>query len=180
MLTVLFIVTGLLLLITLLPLSYSQHYLIRSCDFVRLQVCYLASAVIIVALIGMWQIDFIAYSLVAVVAFVILVLQAKWIYPYTWFAKKEVLTAPKSSDHSIRILCANVLMSNRHSEQLINLVDKYQPDLLITLESDSWWQDKLSVLKKTTLIKYSAQKIIVTACMYLVNLTYSMHKFVNS
>lgn len=70
-------------------------------------------------------------------------------------------------------------MSNRHSEQLINLVDKYQPDLLITLESDSWWQDKLSVLKKTTLIKYSAQKITATACMYLVNLTYSMHKFVH-
>lgn len=148
MLTVLVIVTGLLLLITLLPLSYSQHYLIRSCDFVRLQVCYLASAVIIVALIGMWQIDFIAYSLIAAVALIICALQAKWIYPYTWFAKKEVLTAPKSSDHSIRILSANVLMSNRHSEQLINLVDKYQPDLLITLESDSWWQDKLSVLKK--------------------------------
>ena len=112
-----------MLLITLLPLSYSQHYLVRSCDFVRLQVCYLASAIVIAALIGMWQSDYITYPLLATVALVILALQAKWIYPYTWFAKKEVLTAPKSSDHSIRILSANVLMSNRHSEQLINLVD---------------------------------------------------------
>ena len=148
MLTVLVIVTGLLLLITLLPLSYSQHYLIRSCDFVRLQVCYLASAVIIVALIGMWQSGLIAYSLVAVVAFVILVLQAKWIYPYTWLAKKEVQSAPHNTNHSIRIMSANVLMSNHNSEQLISLVNTYEPDLLITLESDSWWQDKLSVLKK--------------------------------
>ncbi|MDC9523869.1 endonuclease/exonuclease/phosphatase family protein, partial [Pseudoalteromonas sp. Angola-31] len=41
MLIVLAVITGFLLLITLLPLSYSQHYLVRSCDFVRLQVCYL-------------------------------------------------------------------------------------------------------------------------------------------
>ena len=148
MLIVLAVITGFLLLITLLPLSYSQHYLVRSCDFVRLQVCYLASAVIIVALIFIWQSGLIAYSFVAVAAFVILVLQAKWIYPYTWLAKKEVQSAPQNTNHSIRIMSANVLMSNHNSEQLISLVNTYKPDLLITLESDSWWQDKLSVLKK--------------------------------
>lgn len=45
-------------------------------------------------------------------------------------------------------MSANVLMSNHNSEQLISLVNQHQPDLLITLESDSWWQNKLSVLKK--------------------------------
>jgi len=45
-------------------------------------------------------------------------------------------------------MSANVLMSNHNSEQLISLVNKHQPDLLITLESDSWWENKLSVLKK--------------------------------
>ncbi|MEM6983825.1 MAG: endonuclease/exonuclease/phosphatase family protein, partial [Pseudomonadota bacterium] len=148
MLIVLAVITGFLLLITILPLSYSQHYLVRSCDFVRLQVCYLASAVIIVALIFIWQSGLIAYSFVAVAAFVILVLQAKWIYPYTWLAKKEVQSAPHNTNHSIRIMSANVLMSNHNSGQLISLVNTYEPDLLITLESDSWWQDKLSVLKK--------------------------------
>ena len=128
-------------------MAYSQHYLVRGCDFIRLQVFYIASFIACVA--GYFAFNNATDFLYIVAgAVLILFLQGKWIYPYTWLAKKEVQSASKHIAHSVRIMSANVLMSNHNSEQLISLVDQHQPDLLITLESDSWWQNKLSVLKK--------------------------------
>ncbi|WP_372762008.1 endonuclease/exonuclease/phosphatase family protein [Pseudoalteromonas sp.] len=141
------IIMSCLLFITLLPISYSQHYLVRSCDFVRLQVFYLASFVAVVAAYFAYS-DVSDFLYISVAAVLVMCLQAKWIYPYTWLAKKEVQSAAKHSAPSVRIMSANVLMSNHNSEQLIRLVHQQQPDLLITLESDSWWQTKLAVLKK--------------------------------
>ena len=148
MLLVLVCILSVLLIVTLLPMSYSQHYLIRSCDFIRLQVFYMALCGLIFGVyLASKELSFLAVSTL-VMACLILFIQGKWIFSYTWLAKKEVQSAQSHSKHSIRIMSANVLMSNRNSEQLIKLVNKHQPDLLITLESDSWWQNKLSVLKK--------------------------------
>lgn len=141
------IITGFLLVVTLLPMAYSQHYLVRSCDFIRLQVSYLAIFIVIVAAYFVFS-DATQYLYIIAGAVLIIFLQAKWIYPYTWLATKEVQSAAKHTAHSVRIMSANVLMSNRNSEQLISLVNEHQPDLFITLESDSWWQNKLSVLTK--------------------------------
>ena len=46
-------------------------------------------------------------------------------------------------------MTANVLTSNRNTEALIGLVRTHQPDILVTLESDQWWQDRLDVLHAT-------------------------------
>jgi endonuclease/exonuclease/phosphatase (EEP) superfamily protein YafD len=48
-------------------------------------------------------------------------------------------------------LTVNVLTPNRNAEALIALVRENAPDVLVTLESDSWWQARLFRLpaKKT-------------------------------
>lgn len=141
------VLSVLLLIVSLLPFSYSQHYLIRSCDFVRLQVAYLAGACLLGASV-LFYLSNSHYLLgCIVISFVVLLLQANWIYPYTWFAKKEVVSSSKDDAHSIRIMSANVLMSNTHYGKLIKLVKNHQPDLLITLESNETWQQQLSCLE---------------------------------
>ncbi|MEM5551255.1 endonuclease/exonuclease/phosphatase family protein [Pseudoalteromonas neustonica] len=131
-------------------MSYSQHYLVRSCDFVRLQVFYLAlfNLVIVMSMLLISGGDYLWWAAVAVANSIIVSVQGWWIFPYTWCAAHEVKSAQSNAQHSIRIMSANVLMSNHNSDALLKLVDKHQPDLLITLESDDWWQQKLSVLKK--------------------------------
>jgi len=47
---------------------------------------------------------------------------------------------------SLSILTANVLTSNRNADALLELARKHQPDIIVTLESDQWWQDKLDSL----------------------------------
>ncbi|KPH60752.1 endonuclease/exonuclease/phosphatase family protein [Pseudoalteromonas porphyrae] len=144
------IITTILFIFTVLPMSYSQHYLVRSCDFVRLQVFYLAlfNLVIVMSMLLISGGDYLWWAAVAVANSIIVSVQGWWIFPYTWCAAHEVKSAQSNAQHSIRIMSANVLMSNHNSDALLKLVDKHQPDLLITLESDDWWQQKLSVLKK--------------------------------
>ncbi len=139
---------AMLLVVSILPFSYSQHYLIRSCDFVRLQVVYLACASLIAASYLISRTGSAPYIGCALASIVVLLLQVGWIYPYTRLANKEVASSNKTDKHSIRIMSANVLMSNTEYDKLIALVNTHQPDLLITLESDQTWQNELSSLEQ--------------------------------
>ncbi|MER2492753.1 endonuclease/exonuclease/phosphatase family protein [Catenovulum sediminis] len=44
-------------------------------------------------------------------------------------------------------MTANVLTPNRNADLLIQMVREYNPDVLVTLESDQWWEDQLKVLE---------------------------------
>jgi endonuclease/exonuclease/phosphatase (EEP) superfamily protein YafD len=54
----------------------------------------------------------------------------------------------RSSDSqpTIRVLTANVLTPNRNAKTFIKLVRENDPDIIVTLESDEWWQTKLDSL----------------------------------
>jgi endonuclease/exonuclease/phosphatase (EEP) superfamily protein YafD len=69
------------------------------------------------------------------------------ILPYTRFVSRQVKPAdPQRTRATLRLMVANVLMTNRQSEKLLDLVRGYDPDLLLTVETDSYWADALSVL----------------------------------
>ncbi len=44
-------------------------------------------------------------------------------------------------------MTANILTPNRNAKALIELVRENMPDLIVTLESDGWWQAKLDALE---------------------------------
>jgi endonuclease/exonuclease/phosphatase (EEP) superfamily protein YafD len=47
----------------------------------------------------------------------------------------------------VRIMAANVLGTNRNSAGFLKLVRENDPDILVTLESNAWWEERLSVLE---------------------------------
>lgn len=53
---------------------------------------------------------------------------------------------PKSS---VKILIANVLVSNRNSSKLLEIIEKYDPDVVLAMEIDNWWLEELNVMEKT-------------------------------
>jgi endonuclease/exonuclease/phosphatase (EEP) superfamily protein YafD len=74
--------------------------------------------------------------------------QLWWILPYTPLWPKEVKSVNEEDpERQISIITSNVLTPNRNAEALIKLVNQHQPDILVTLESDQWWQDQLKVLE---------------------------------
>lgn len=143
------IISSLATLATVASLIKWRHdWWMRVFDFPRLQI----SATLILMLLC----SFIFYSFAHLWQFILtglllasLVVQAKKIYCFTPFARKQVLSY-KGDDkkHSLSILVSNVLQTNRNAEKLLKLANKYQPEIILTLESDKWWEEQLAPLEK--------------------------------
>jgi endonuclease/exonuclease/phosphatase (EEP) superfamily protein YafD len=76
-------------------------------------------------------------------------IQAYIIFPYTFFAPNAVPEADRSfrdQPADVSIMVANVLMTNRETEEFFEIVHEASPDILITLEPDKWWIEQLAVL----------------------------------
>jgi endonuclease/exonuclease/phosphatase (EEP) superfamily protein YafD len=75
--------------------------------------------------------------------------QSYWIHPYTRLHPKEAKTVVAGGGTSrLRIMSVNVLMTNRNADGLLRSVRQADPDFLIALETDLWWQSRLDVLEK--------------------------------
>lgn len=140
--------TLLLLTFTLAPLSRSEIWWIRGWDFPRLQ---LFTAMVILIVIEFFVLDLtIVRNLTLIGLGVLGALYLRWwILPYTKFYKKEVKQTVKAdAKRSIRIMVANVLITNKDSSKLLELVQEKKPDIMVTLESNQWWQEKLDTLEQ--------------------------------
>ena len=73
--------------------------------------------------------------------------QARYVVRFSPLVRKEVAdslgTAP---DRSASLLVANVLMTNENSHAFIAAVERHQPDIVLTLESNRRWEDALAAL----------------------------------
>lgn len=132
---------------SLLPFIRREVWWIRVFDFPRVQI--LALGLIALALCAVywdlrtWQ----GLTVFATIGVAVLV-QAASIFRYTPVAGKEVISISNPDPDSIlSLLVANVLMSNRHTDRLVRLIRDYQPDVLLLLEPNAWWERKLRVLE---------------------------------
>lgn len=140
--------TVLILIATVLPLSRHTHWMVRGMDFPRLQIVTVATAVLIASLVWLDFTAAVSWVLITITA-ACLLWQLWWVLPYTPLWRKEVVTATKNDigDDELSIITANVLMTNRNSQPLIDLVNEYKPDVLVTLESDNWWEKQLETIE---------------------------------
>jgi len=139
--------TILVVLVTVLPLSQQTHWIIRSMDFPRLQILIFISSLLI-AIIFFLDLALALTLLLVATNLLCLIWQLWWILPYTPFWKQEVkLCKEDNPQRNLSIITANVLTPNRNAKALIELVHKHQPDILVTLESDTWWEKQLEVLE---------------------------------
>jgi endonuclease/exonuclease/phosphatase (EEP) superfamily protein YafD len=148
MYTALLIATGIVVVSTLLPILRHEAWWVRCFDFPRLQLCSLLVILLLLELVALNRGELVTMVLPAVV-FACLVYQAWWIVPYSPLFPVEVkLAKDRNSRARIRIIVANVLTSNRNAEQLLHMVRSFDPDILVTLESNVWWQQRLDVLEE--------------------------------
>lgn len=139
------VLAGLLILATVLPLLDIDHWLVRGFDFPRLQIAIgllLVSGLETMLLLAGWggNLSLLLLSLLA------LVWQLRWIIEYLPVYPREVKSQPEDATETIKIMTSNVLTPNHDAPALLALVREYKPDVLVTLESDEWWQDALSEL----------------------------------
>lgn len=132
--------------VTILPLWRLEQWWVRDWDFPRLQLCAYFLVLIILHLSFLPLNQWLAWILLCA-AVLCLLYHLAWIVVYTPFFPVEVKKAgPVGDDRLLALLSANVLTPNRKADALLALVRQYQPDVLLTLESDAWWQEQLDVL----------------------------------
>ncbi len=143
---ILLFVTIILTILTIVPILRFEAWWVRSLDFPRLQLLMVSLFLLVLEAVLLDLSNFTTWILLIVVL-ICLVYYAWWILPYTRLFPVEVKSARSSnSQPTIRILTANVLTPNRNAETFIKLVGENTPDIIVTLESDEWWQTKLDSL----------------------------------
>ena len=145
--TVFLFATLILVIFTVLPLWRAEFWWVRSLDFPRLQLLVISLLLLLMQTIILDLTQLATWCLL-IAALSCLVYHAWWILPYTRLFPVEVKpSAPVDGHQSLRIMTANVLTPNRNARALIELVRENQPDIIVTLESDAWWQVKLDTLE---------------------------------
>ena len=144
------IVTVFVIWLTFWSLIPRDEWWIRGADFPRLQILVLGFIALILLLVWdqPWNLsrEIIVIALIAALAY-----QLKMVLPYTFLWKKQVKHVRKhqlNPDKQISLIISNVLTPNNKYHLLIEQIQKYQPDLVLTLESDRMWQKALSVIEK--------------------------------
>ena len=122
----------------------------RGADFPRLQI--LALGIIAFAFLLVWDHDWnLARKIILVALIVALAYQLKMVLPYTIIWKKQVKQVRSEQldpSKQISLIVSNVLTPNKKYHLLIEQIERLQPDLVLTLESDQAWERELSIIEK--------------------------------
>ena len=145
------VVAGLAVALTLVSVVPFRVWWVQATGFPRLQTL----AVLAVALGGLlllrWPTHPRVWGALVLGIALALVGQASFLWPYLPLAPKAVPDASPAQAHDstnrLRILVINVLIKNREGARLRQLVQATQPDVLLTLEPDSWWAQALKPLQ---------------------------------
>ena len=121
----------------------------RGADFPRLQILAvgLFSFFAMLFAIPKWTFttELLFVGLVAAIAY-----QLKMVLPYTPICKKQVQKVKPeqiNENQQISLLVANVLTPNHKYHLLLEQINRLQPDVVLTLETDQVWQEALKPIE---------------------------------
>lgn len=138
----------LLLLATALPLIRHKAWWIRVFDFPKTQLAVLIVLVLLAFPFAVGELTT-PYLLLALALVAALAAHLFRVFPYTPLAATQVVRETDGDTASrIRLLIANVLMHNRRADDFIALVRRYDPDVVMAVETDRWWDERLSTLDR--------------------------------
>ncbi|HYG38473.1 MAG TPA: endonuclease/exonuclease/phosphatase family protein [Cytophagales bacterium] len=132
---------------TSLSLIKSEVWWIRIFDFPRMQILVLGILSIGLSIyIEEWNGFLIGFVIILSAT---ILFQTVRIYPYTTLHKHQVLkNKEKSPDWEIGVLITNIYMENRSCEQCFQEIKKADPDVILAVETNKWWESQLNTLEK--------------------------------
>ena len=145
MLLTLIIFSSLLILLSVLPFVQNQHWIFRGAEFIKLQLLPLQT-IIFLCLFFFTSTNPLLWYLQAT-QFALIVYHIYILVRYTKFWKRTKLKHPNSSSDKIKIISCNIYQFNKEYKRFIDLIEKEQPDVFLTMESNSDWEKAMRVLE---------------------------------
>ncbi len=128
---------------TVLPFLPVAHGIVRIGDFPRQQV--LAISLAVLALILVLSPTGPTWDVIAVVLAAVALVQAWHVVPFTPLVRRQTVDAkPEETGEPFRLIACNVKMSNRNYADLVGLLEREDPDLIVLMEVDRAWADALA------------------------------------
>lgn len=144
------VLTVIIALVTLLSIfRNTDNRFLKMFDFPRIQlfIVSLISFFLFTVLTKRWR----WYDYALLVGLIGgLIINGNYLINYTPLVRTAVPTATeiRSGEVPFSLMLINVKMENRESQPLIDLVNEKQPDLLLAMEVDSWWDNELSPIEQ--------------------------------
>ena len=129
---------------TLMPFLRYDDWWIRGFDYPRQQLAFILFLAAVCWILSNQQNDalniFVSVMLISATLY-----QAYRIYPYTTLHGRDAKNAERvdDTDGHLTLMISNVLQTNTRTDLLISLVEDRQPDILLTLETNKWWEEKI-------------------------------------
>lgn len=136
------------LVATLLPFIPSNASVVRVWDFPRLQLAVVLAVVLLGALALLPHGEVWTWAFAACIT-AALAWQGHWVWSYTPLVSVQAKDAGNCQAESrVSLVVANVLIENRDVAPLLALIERRDPDMVLLVETDAWWDEQLSPLKK--------------------------------
>jgi len=135
---------ALLIAATLLPTWKTTRWWVRLCDFPRFQIALVALTIIV----GLPAVRFpvtLPECLFLGVLIGVVFWQLTWVGPYFPGATRAVQSCKgtEPANERIALLTSNVLLTNRGANRFLEIIHKTSPDVVLAVEVDEWWTDRL-------------------------------------
>lgn len=142
----LMIVSGLLILLSVLPFIPDQHWVFRVMDFIKVQLLVLQSIVFSATFFyakensWLWLFQGLQFAFISYHIYILM--------RYTRFWRKPKVSGSANASDKIKIISCNIYQYNKEFHRFIDLIQKEQPDIFLTMESNSDWEKAMRVLEK--------------------------------
>jgi endonuclease/exonuclease/phosphatase (EEP) superfamily protein YafD len=133
---------------SLVPLIRNDFWIFRVFEYPRLQ--KLTLNLLILLLYGfIFAIKSNSDYTLMVLLSLNLIYLCRQIFPFTILAKKQVVQSSKPiGERNIQLLIANVFQDNRKYDAYLQLIGNCNPDVVLMVETNQWWQDKMDGISK--------------------------------
>ena len=145
---ILLILSLIWIIFSALPLIQVSWWWIRVLDYPRIQILILGTATMLAYLILVFPFETFDFILMAILS-AGMIYQGYMVFPFTIISKKESMRNKNPDpDRTFDIIISNVRQKNRDYDKIIELIKKYEPDVVITVETDEVWAEHLEVIEK--------------------------------
>lgn len=137
-----------LVLVSLAPLVNTGYWVVRLCDFPRVQLLVLLLIPTLATVAYAWgtcgfrrEHWVLGGGILAVACW-----QAAHVLPFTPLWPQELANA--TEQENLRLMVANVKFSNTQFDEVSQVIEQHDPDLLLLIEVNQEWQTKLDSLRQ--------------------------------
>jgi endonuclease/exonuclease/phosphatase (EEP) superfamily protein YafD len=146
MVTVILIISSLLILLSVLPFIQNQHWVFRVAEFIKLQLLFLQVVIFIISFYFIDENPELWYF--QGIQFLLIIYHIYILFRYTKFWKTSKFEKSENASDKIKIISCNIYQFNSEYHRFIDLINREQPDIFLTMESNEDWEKAMKVLEK--------------------------------